>query len=393
MSAVRFLEDRVRRDPGDFIACNKLAGYYVRLVRETGSLDYLELALGAARASLDAMPAEMNTGGLAALAQAEYMAHDFAGARDKALRLAELDPSKPYPYQLLGDALLELGAYDDARLAFKRMEQLGGRGISGLTRTARVELLYGETGEGRRRLELALDLALADDAPDRETVSWCRWQLGEVAFSTGDYEEAERRYGEALATLPDYFRALASLGRLRAARGDSSGAIACYERALRIVPDPTFAAALGDLYALAGREREAGARYALVEHAARLGALDGELHNRAYALFLADHDLKPAEAYELAAREYAVRKDVYGADALAWTALKAGRIAEARAAIGEALRLGTKDARLFYHAGLIALAAGDAAAAREHLGRALALCPEFDPLQAGVARRALAEIS
>jgi Tfp pilus assembly protein PilF len=65
---------------------------------------------------------------------------------------------------------------------------------------------------------------------------------------------------------------------------------------------------------------------------------------------------------------------------------------EARAAIKEALRLGTRDARLFYHAGMIAKAAGDRAGAREQLERALELSPEFDPLQAREARRALDEV-
>src|SRR5919201_6539692 len=58
--AIRFLEDRVKRDPEDFIAYNKLAGYYLQRLRETGSLNYLDLAARAAQASLAAMPAEQN---------------------------------------------------------------------------------------------------------------------------------------------------------------------------------------------------------------------------------------------------------------------------------------------------------------------------------------------
>ena len=109
------------------------------------------------------------------------------------------------------------------------------------------------------------------------------------------------------------------------------------------------------------------------------------------ALFYADHDLKAEEAYNLASKEYEARRDIYGADALAWTALKAGKLAEAQAAIKEALRLGTQDARLLYHAGVIARAAGDRAAAGDYLRRALALNPQFDPLQVKFAQQALAE--
>ena len=90
-----------------------------------------------------------------------------------------------------------------------------------------------------------------------------------------------------------------------------------------------------------------------------------------------------------AAKEYEARRDIHGADALAWTALKAGQLSEAQAAMKDALRLGTRDAKLFYHAGMIARAAGDDAAARDYLRRALALNPRFDPLQAVIARKAL----
>jgi Tfp pilus assembly protein PilF len=54
-----------------------------------------------------------------------------------------------------------------------------------------------------------------------------------------------------------------------------------------------------------------------------------------------------------------------------------------------ALRLGTRDAQLYYHAGMIAQAAGEKAAARDYLQRALQLNPQFDPLQAAMARQAL----
>jgi tetratricopeptide (TPR) repeat protein len=121
--------------------------------------------------------------------------------------------------------------------------------------------------------------------------------------------------------------------------------------------------------------------------------LNGQLYNRQLALFYADHDLKPDEAYTLAAREYEARPDIYGADALAWTALKAGKLTEAQAAMKEALKLGTRDAKLLYHAGLIARAAGDKASAENYLKRALALNRQFDPLQAPFAQQALAEVS
>ena len=118
----------------------------------------------------------------------------------------------------------------------------------------------------------------------------------------------------------------------------------------------------------------------------------GNLYNRQQALFHADHDFKPEESYANALPEYAVRKDIYGAEAVAWTALKAGKLSQAQAVMNEALRLGTQDARLLYHAGMIADAAGDKASASDYLKRALTLNPQFDPLQAPIARKTLATL-
>jgi hypothetical protein len=78
---------------------------------------------------------------------------------------------------------------------------------------------------------------------------------------------------------------------------------------------------------------------------------------------------------------------VYGEDLLAWASYKAGRIADARRAAEAALAQGTEDARLFYHAGMIAAAAHDSVAARRLLGRALATNPRFSATQSGIARR------
>ena len=182
---------------------------------------------------------------------------------------------------------------------------------------------------------------------------------------------------------------MASMGRVLAARNDLTGAIDFYERASGRLPDLVFIAALGDLYKIAGREQDAQRQYELVEQIGRLGEASGTLYNRGLALFYADHDLKVEEAYRLAAKEYEARRDIYGADALAWTALKAGKTLEAQAAAKEALRLGTKDARLFYHAGMIAQAAGDKDKARRYLQSAISLNPKFEPLQAEICRKTL----
>jgi hypothetical protein len=90
-STIRFLEDRVKSDPDDFIALNKLSGYYQQRAQETGDVKYLELSEKAARASLKVIPAENNPGALASLAQTIHNLHDFAGARDQAMQLIGIE--------------------------------------------------------------------------------------------------------------------------------------------------------------------------------------------------------------------------------------------------------------------------------------------------------------
>jgi hypothetical protein len=51
------------------------------------------------------------------------------------------------------------------------------------------------------------------------------------------------------------------------------------------------------------------------------------------------------------------------------------------------LRLGTRDARLFFHAGMIQLGLGERDAGKAYLGRALATNPHFHLLHADLARR------
>jgi len=388
----RFLAARVERDPQDMIADNMLAGLYLQKVRETGSLDYLVRAERLVHTSLASVPAVENLSGLALLTRTQFMAHQWTAARDNARRMTMLDAGKSEPYGMLGDAQMELGNYDKAEAAFQTMTSLGG-GIGTETRLGGYALINGAPRTARKHYSHAVSYALDMPIPPRETIAWCQWRMGETEFLVGHYADAENDYRDALSSFPNYYLVLASLGRVRAARGDLSDAIRDYEQAVSIIPYPTFVGALGDLYQLTGRPQDAAAQYALVSQISRLSKLNGELYNRQYALFYADHDLKPQEAYAEASREYAVRRDIYGADAVAWTALKAGKLAVARVRIKEALRLGTQDAMLFYHAGMISRASGDTAGAKAFLARALALNPQFDPLQSRRARQALAGLS
>jgi tetratricopeptide (TPR) repeat protein len=94
------------------------------------------------------------------------------------------------------------------------------------------------------------------------------------------------------------------------------------------------------------------------------------------------------KALEAARGELALRSDISTCDTLAWCLFKSGRIEEARTAIKEAMRLGTRDAQIFYHAGMIYAALGDRPNAARYLSLALEINPSFDLLQSDIAMQA-----
>ena len=386
---VVYFEHRLARNPNDIDILNRLSVFYLQRLRETGAFSDLDLAMRASQQSLRIVPPIRNLGGLTSRAMAEFASHEFAAARTDALLMARLD-STATPYALIGDVEAELGNYGAASAAYAHLQRTVGMDENVATRRARMAVLHGDNEAAEADFAQALTMEAGRTTPSRELVAWYAWQLGDTAFFTGDYTQARSRYSDALAVYPGYFKALASLGRLDAATGNTTRAIADYQGAIDQLPDPTFVAELGDVYTAIGDRESAEREYALVDAIGHLSVVNGVMYNRQLVMFDADHDRNSVEAFRLAKREYVARRDIFGADAVAWTALKAAYLPEAQRAMHAALRLGTQDPRLWYHAGMIERAAGNLPAARFYLTRALRLSPEFDVLQAVVARNAVA---
>lgn len=386
--AIRRQQQRLHRNPYDAASYHRLGDAYIQKARETGDMSYFDLAERALTKSITIAPG--NAGALRHLAYVSSSRHDFERAVAQAARALELDPGDGDAHGVHGDALLELGRYDEAEAAYARMMTAKGD-LASYSRRSGLKNLHGDADGSMADLRRAIDAGLAEGQP-RESIAWARWQLGAEHFAVGDLKPAEARYLEALETYPGYYRALAGLAQVRAAQQRYPEAIDLYRRALGVIPWPEYAAALGDLYTRLGRPAEAKQQYALVEYIGRVSALNRVLYNRALVYFYADHGLKPAEALALARREIEVRKDIYAHDALAWALYGDGKAADAVGPMMEALRLGTRDAKLFFHAGMIFHRLGDTEKAMHYLARALATNPHFHVLQADVARVTLKEL-
>ncbi|HEX2500013.1 MAG TPA: tetratricopeptide repeat protein [Methylomirabilota bacterium] len=382
---VRAAQLLLRRQPLDARAHHRLGDAYVQKARETGDAKYFTLAEEALRKALAIAPG--SSGAARHLAYVLYSRHAFAEAAAEARKAIALDPADSHALGILGDAQLEVGQYAEAEGTYQRMVALD-EDLHALSRRSGLRSLEGDVDGAIADLERAVGEGKAAGRP-AESVAWVQWQLATEHWSVGRLEAAEAGYQAALATYPGYHRALAGLAHVRAAQGRADEAVLLYRRAIDVVPQPDYVAALGDLLAKIGRHDEARRQYELVEYIGRLSSLNQALYNRELASFYLDHDTKLDAALVLARRELDVRRDVYAHDLLAWALLKNGQPEAAREAMVEALRLGTRDARLFYHAGMIERALGNVGAAARYLRLALDTNPYFNPLGADEARRAL----
>lgn len=376
---------RLKEHPRDTASWNGLAVGYVRKMRATGDVDYALRAEESLRRALAADPRNAETAKL--IAYVALIKHDFVGARWQAQALLPRAPDDDYLYGVLGDADIELGRYPEAEQAFQRMMDLR-PGPAVYSRVSYFRELHGDV----RGAVAMMQLAVAEWSPDREGQAWNRVHLGSLYFRHGEVGRAEQQYQAALQVYPGYPSALAGLGDVRAAQGRFAAAADLYERALAVVPIPDLAAVAGDIYARMGRREDAERWYGLVEFAGHLSAFHRSVFSRDIAYFYADHDRHLEQSLAMAQREAAVRHDIYTDDVLAWAYFKTGRDEDADRMIRQALRLGTQDALLFYHAGMIALKRGDRAGAALDLGKALRTNPHFHVLYAEAAGRLLHDL-
>jgi tetratricopeptide (TPR) repeat protein len=364
---------------------NLLASAFLQKARETGDFGYNSRAEAALNRSLEIAPDDFDALRLRATLLLAY--HRFQEALDVARRAQALRPENADVYGAMTDALVELGDYRGAIEAAQKMVDHRPDTAS-YSRVSYLRELHGDTAGAIEAMRLA---ARAADPRSPESIAWCRVHLGLVLMNAGKSTEAEREFDEALKIFPNYYLAISAKARARASAGDMERALELYRLAEERVPLPEAIIARGDLLIKLGRTEEAQREYALAEFTERTSS-GASTYSRQLALFLADHDMKLDEALTIARRERAQRSDIYTSDVLAWCLFKNGMLREARAAMNEALRLGTRDARLFYHAGMIADAVGDRVRARKYLQLALRTDPSFNILQSEAARRRLREI-
>lgn len=375
--------DAISEKPNEPRNYNSLAIAYVRLARETGDFSINAKAESAVDGALKIDP--QNIDALKIKASLMLTFHRFPEALEFTKPLQQKYPNDAMIYGALTDAHIELGNYAEAIKNAQQMVDLR-PDMSSYARVSSVRSLHGDDKGAIEAMSLASKTA---DPSDYEAQAWCLVHLGDEYFKVGRYDEAEKSYDAAIAVFPNYHYALSGKGRARAARGDYETAVKFLTQAKDRVPFTETVISLGDAQIKLGKPDEAQKNYDL---AVFIEQKFGDIDKRRLALLWADHDIKLDEALEVARKEHGYRKDIYTADILAWCLYKKGNFQEAKTAITEAMRIKTKDARIYYHAGMIEKALGNKKEAARFLNMALQMSPAFDILQADVAKQNLQDL-
>ena len=285
--------------------------------------------------------------------------HKFKEAESVARRLVTIR-NEALDHGLLGDVLMEQGRLDEAVVSYQKMINLR-PDLQSYTRVANIRWLKGDLQGATEVMQLAVT---AGSPREAEPTAWAYTRLGIYQLQAGNSEVAAKSAGIALQFAENYAAALLLRGRILLAQGKAVEAIESIQPAATLTSLPEYQWTLADALREAGRTRAAED---VESHLISNGAANDP---RTLALYLVTRGQRVQQALALAEAELNTRADVFTLDAVAWTLKANGRLDEAREYSARSLKEGTQDARLFYHAGSIAMALGNHSGARESFRRA-----------------------
>jgi len=300
--------------------------------------------------------------------------HEFARARQLAMTLNKRIPDDVMVYGLLVDANAALGNYPEAENAAQWMLNLRPGNTPAFLHAADLREVFGEQQGALQLLKIVLDATPPTDIDGRARVLT---QMAHVNQQMGNLTDAESMAGQALLLLPDDSRALLVMAQVRRLQGQPADSVNLLRQSYKSVSATETLYQLAEAMEAAAMREDARRTFAEFEQKALVESTHPDNANRQLIFYYTDHANNPAKALQIAKQEVAQRHDVYTLDAYAWALYKNGDYAEARKQMDTALKVGVREAHIFYHAGEIELRLGNTGEA-EHNFRAAA---EIKPTQ------------
>jgi tetratricopeptide (TPR) repeat protein len=375
-AVVARLQNDLRQRPDEPRLLTRLGVAYLARARETADPTFYAKAAGVLGQATRLAPGHADT--MVARGLLELGRHDFRAALAWGLRAAKANPDLPDALGVVFDAQVELGRYQAAVVTAQAMvDRKPTQGSLARVSYAR-ELLGDPAGAVAAMVQAA---AAGGGSPTDQ--AYVQTLIGNLHLGAGRLAPAEAAYRRALDGDRGYGLAEVGLARVAAARGDLAGAARRLEPAAERLPLPATVALLGDVRAALGDAGGAATQYELVRVIERLNRANGVAVDLELARFEADHardrGADPRRAVAMARRALAERPTIYAADTLGWALRQAGRPRQALPHARAAVRLGTRDAVLWYHLAAVEADLGRTAAARRHLAEAFAINPYLTP--------------
>ena len=378
---IAFYQERIRHDPEDGLNRASLAGTYLKMARATGDANWYLLAEQSAKRSLANLPFD-NEGAIIVLARIAEAKHDFPEAIRLSQQILNVEPGNEEALSIQITSNLATGKLDEAnRQANLLVEQIPSIGT--LTLRALVRVAQGQDAAAIADFQQAL----AEEEPgEAGSSAWTRTLLGRFYFQRGNHTLAKKLYQEVLRIIPRYPLALINLAALETRQGDYRAAERYYSQ---VFVSPNYMNVF-DHIALQGQARvkqlqgdtsEAEKLWKNAETLLRQHqSLNSFGHQRELARLLLErgHSKDLPEALTLMQAEVRLRRDAETLDTMAWVFSRLERWSEAQKVLQEAIARGTRDAGIFYRAGIVEQALGNRPQATAYFQLAQETDPTFD---------------
>lgn len=375
-SADRFIttiQEQLITNPDNSNLLTKLAAAYIQKARESNDPEYYLLAEDVLSRAIKIN--EQNFLALAELGSVNLSRHHFKEALELSRKALEINPYSSYSYGVLVDAQVELGMYDEAVESVQKMVNLR----PDLSSYSRVSYIRELKGDIHGAID-AMKAAVIAGSPAAENTAWCRVQLANLYFNNGQPDTAEAIFLKIVSDFPDYIHGYGGLAKIKVHNKQYREATELYDKALEKNSLPEYLIALGDVYALNGDKEKSEEQYQKVKFISTMFKSKGVDTDLELALFNADHNRNLKESLKDAEKSLEDSKSIKVYHTIAWINYKLGYIDEAEKNIREALRQGTREPLLYFHAGKILEKAGKSDDAAAYFDYATKINPYYDEL-------------
>ncbi|MCZ6701850.1 MAG: tetratricopeptide repeat protein, partial [Ignavibacteria bacterium] len=215
--------------------------------------------------------------------------------------------------------------------------------------------IYGEMYSAIDAMRLAADAGLTGS----DSRAWALYNLGNLYLRVGKLDTAAFIYNGILEERPGYANAYNGLAKIMVVKGNYKQGVEYLFTASQISPDHAFIEELAEIYRLSGNKESENVMIAEVLKEFEEHESDGWNIKREFAKFCAIHNINLEEALEGLESEYETSPtSIEVIHLYALLLSKNYQTEKSMTVIQEAMKLGTYNPVIDYHAGMIFEAAG-----------------------------------